>query len=323
MKYQLISQLQKYFSSLIYSVVLFLIFNVFFCFITPCYSNHIENQDNTGNKSFDDLHSIDFVKCQCGSQFVQKLYSQITNDIKNLPCLKAGNDITDQLNKLLEVPNFYDVSHEILKERNPKIKHSKKIDKLVRKTEDYRNKNFDNLKEEEKFNIKKLNRLLIEETYPEATRQIIEKKGTHIKNHILVIQKDGRLCRPESHGKEKLIKGKIYSEIFSDRAENDYIKDIIESINNWSPKNGSDQRQIVIFVHGGLNEFKDSYERANKLLFCEDNIPEDIYPIIINWESGIFTAYTDYVFRIRQGDTFYKAQKVAWTFASPLLSLVI
>lgn len=198
---QLYSKLRKYPSVVIFPVALFLIFNGFSLFIVLCYSDTIENQDNTDNNSFNDLHSIDFVKCQCGSQFVQELYSQITNDIKNLPCLKTGYDITDQLNELLEVPNFYDILYKILKERNPKIEHSKKIDKLVRKTEKYRNKNFDNLKEEEQFNIKKLNRILLEGMYPEPTRHIIENKNNHIKNHVLVIQKDGRLCEPESHGK--------------------------------------------------------------------------------------------------------------------------
>lgn len=81
-------------------------------------------------------------------------------------------------------------------------------------------------------------------------------------------------------------------------------------------------KQILIFIHGGLNSFENSYERARKLVFCcKNRIPENIYPIIINWESGIGTAYTDYVFRIRQGDTFSKGQKVAWTFASPFIFL--
>ena len=166
-KSQMASKLQKYPSVAIFSTALFLIFNVFFCFITPCYSDPIENQDNTGNNSFDDLHStINFSKSQFRFQLtIDDLCEEISKDVVNIPSLKARNNNIDWLNELLKVPDFYD----ILCKTKPRNSYSEKVMKLENKTRKYRKKNFSYLSEERQFNIKKLNRLLLEETYPQAT----------------------------------------------------------------------------------------------------------------------------------------------------------
>lgn len=163
--------------------------------------------------------------------------------------------------------------------------------------------------------------------------KIKDQLKDHMKKHVLVIQKDGRLCVPESHGKETLItKDEVLSDSKEDK-EYEYIDAIIENMKNWHQRNPEQNKQIVIFIHGGLNEFENSYRRVRKLLYCnydeseEDKnsesyrIPENIYPIFINWESGPLSSYWDYVANIRQGETYSGGQKVFWRIASPFIVL--
>lgn len=79
--------------------------------------------------------------------------------------LNAPNNSLGRLNELLMNPNFYD----ILKAKKPNMSISNKITALVDKTKDYRNRSFSDLNYDEKSNIKRLNRLLLEETYPQET----------------------------------------------------------------------------------------------------------------------------------------------------------
>lgn len=94
---------------------------------------------------------------------IEKLYNVINQDIKislNSPCKTIC-----WLNNLLETPNFYDV----LNAKKPNINFSEKTGHLVNETKEYRNKHFSDLNNIERYNIKKLNRLLLEETYPRET----------------------------------------------------------------------------------------------------------------------------------------------------------
>lgn len=65
----------------------------------------------------------------------------------------------------MEIPNFYD----ILYAKKTNMDFSKNIADLVSTTKDYRNKSFSNLNSGEQNNIKRLNRLLLKETYPQET----------------------------------------------------------------------------------------------------------------------------------------------------------
>lgn len=67
------------------------------------------------------------------------------------------------LNKLLETPNLYDLG----KSRwSPKINNNIEVQNLIKETQAYRNKPFNTLKIEQQKNIIRLNRLLLEITYP-------------------------------------------------------------------------------------------------------------------------------------------------------------
>lgn len=108
--------------------------------------------------------SSDFSEDEFGILNIDKLCKVINDDNYNIP-LKTLNNTMESLNKLLNVPNFYD----ILQAKKPSITFSEKIKKLVYKTKAYRGSKFSDLDEDKKSSIKRLNRFLVEEVYPDKT----------------------------------------------------------------------------------------------------------------------------------------------------------
>ena len=59
-------------------------------------------------------------------------------------------------------------------------------------------------------------------------------------------------------------------------------------------------RQILIFVHGGLNTFNQSLTRAKDIA---PNIASNhYYPLFVNWDSGLKSSYLEHLFLVRQGE---------------------
>lgn len=94
---------------------------------------------------------------------IERLCNAIVNDNYNIS-IQAPINTINWLNELLKIASF----HDILREKKPSINFSKNITDLVDKTKDYRNKNYFDLNNDEQNNIKRLNRLLLEETYPQG-----------------------------------------------------------------------------------------------------------------------------------------------------------
>ena len=120
--------------------------------------------------------SSDFRENEFVSPLTKEELWRVINEDKYNVTLKATVNTIDWLNELLECPNFYD----ILNKNKPKSGFSENIKDLVDKTKCYRNKNFSDLKINEQNNIKRLNRLLVEETYPRKTpkSQLINDPGS-------------------------------------------------------------------------------------------------------------------------------------------------
>lgn len=121
----------------------------------------------TKDLKYDELGSKDF----CVDEFrppltIEKLCSVINNENYTIT-LNEPNNTVNRLNELLMIPDFYD----ILQAKKPGMNfpNNKKITELVDKTENYRHKCFSSLINDEQSNIKGLNRLLLEETYPKET----------------------------------------------------------------------------------------------------------------------------------------------------------
>ncbi|MDQ5986398.1 MAG: hypothetical protein CSYNP_02122 [Syntrophus sp. SKADARSKE-3] len=83
-----------------------------------------------------------------------------------------------------------------------------------------------------------------------------------------------------------------------------YIEALFEAVESRSDKCPIQSKDVIIFVHGGLNNLNNSTDRANKLInkyMRGGTCP--YYPILINWDSGFFESYAEHLFAIRQGET--------------------
>jgi pimeloyl-ACP methyl ester carboxylesterase len=58
-------------------------------------------------------------------------------------------------------------------------------------------------------------------------------------------------------------------------------------------------RQILIFVHGGLNSYNTSLQRVNDL--THEIADAHYYPLFVNWDSGLMSSYWEHLFLVRQG----------------------
>ena len=66
-------------------------------------------------------------------------------------------------------------------------------------------------------------------------------------------------------------------------------------------KENTKRKEILIYIHGGLNTNQASYDRTKELLGKKDFVTDCRFPIFINWRSGPFVSYKDHLIRVRQG----------------------
>jgi pimeloyl-ACP methyl ester carboxylesterase len=97
-----------------------------------------------------------------------------------------------------------------------------------------------------------------------------------------------------------------------------HIKRITNGLNATISKQG--KVELLLFVHGGLVPKAEAAKQAGLILekIKEDNLKRKksapyIYPIFVNWESGMDDAYFDHLYRIRQG----RESKILGPISSP------
>jgi len=119
-----------------------------------------------------------------------------------------------------------------------------------------------------------------------SAREVINNSYSPTK-HVIMVNGRGELLNPEN---------KPYKEIDENEYAR-YFENIINNIKNQKTDNG--KKKILIFVHGGLNEFDSALERAKRLYpeISKDNY----YPVFIIWKSGLRSSYFEHLFKIRQG----------------------
>ena len=59
-------------------------------------------------------------------------------------------------------------------------------------------------------------------------------------------------------------------------------------------------RQVLIFVHGGLNTYNQSLARVNEM--TPEILAAHYYPLFVNWDSGLKSSYLEHLFLVRQGE---------------------
>lgn len=105
--------------------------------------------------------------------------------------------------------------------------------------------------------------------------------GAVTRNHSVVVSPDGGGLDPIN--KAALTACRLDSTIAS----------IFNAVND------SNKEHIAVFIHGGLNTVNASDLRVKRLkdIMLRDNV----YPIFINWNSGLISSYAEHIFQARQG----------------------
>lgn len=110
--------------------------------------------DNKSGCSFNDSE----FKKKPDKPNIEDLCHKIEEDFEGINL----NNSIENLNKFIEAPDRY----EKFRLRYPNIDYSEKVNILVTRTQKYRSKEYSKLSRKKQINIQRLNRLLVEETYP-------------------------------------------------------------------------------------------------------------------------------------------------------------
>jgi hypothetical protein len=129
---------------------------------------------------------------------VKQLYEAIKSDRYHLGTISASKNTFDWLNKVLEVPHLFD---QLENEKMPYL--TEEIKKLRDQTSEIRKMTFDKLTEEQQISVKRLNRLMIEVSYPDETPKKDEflKKSVHRFSYLRGI--DGKLPGEQDQDSKK------------------------------------------------------------------------------------------------------------------------
>lgn len=109
--------------------------------------------------------------------------------------------------------------------------------------------------------------------------------------YILSVSQDGEFRPPNKHNLPFQKKLDLLLQ-----GIDDFLKNEQADSNSSSTK-----KNILIYIHGGLNSHEDALERAEKSI--EKMKGSNTYPIFITWRSGYSTTLGDHYFRIRHGET--------------------
>lgn len=82
-----------------------------------------------------------------------------------------------------------------------------------------------------------------------------------------------------------------------------YLSALFDEMKSKAPViNG--KKQLLLFIHGGMNTQRGTIERVEKLNESIRNSitnEEGYYPIFINWQSSLFSSYYDHLLHLRKG----------------------
>lgn len=110
-------------------------------------------------------------------------------------------------------------------------------------------------------------------------------QGSTVSDHFIFIDKNGNMRDKDDN---KIAK---YDEMTE-------IENILSRFN--SLRKERKDLSMIIFIHGGLNSFKNAVKRAKGTY--KRVLSDGQYPIFISWQAGPLTNYRDHLFTIRKGE---------------------
>lgn len=109
--------------------------------------------------------------------------------------------------------------------------------------------------------------------------------SSQLREHAILVDRDGRSLHPDG-------------EYAKSPERSEEVTQHIASITNAIVRSG--KKDILIYVHGGLNTANGSLNKTSELI-SQITAGSDSYPLFINWRSGLWSSYGEHLFTIRQG----------------------
>ncbi|MCI5122304.1 MAG: hypothetical protein D3908_14170, partial [Candidatus Electrothrix sp. AUS4] len=111
--------------------------------------------------------------------------------------------------------------------------------------------------------------------------------------HFLSVSQDGEFRFLENRG---LTPREKFDLIFQS------IDDFLQKKNgDTDPATGTEKKNLLIYIHGGLNSYENCIERAEKSMKVMKNTKT--FPVFITWSSDYLSTLGDHYFLVRYGET--------------------
>ncbi len=138
----------------------------------------------------------------------------------------------------------------------------------------------------------------------------LTESDSSITKHAIFIDNDGRPLLPSTTERARSTPGKIVEVtddtviVRPDTVYERYVHDIMAGIRADSARRGKAPR-LLLRIHGGLNSLDESLDATVKMTksIMADSAT-DYYPLFINWESGLMSAYGEHLFSLRGGKSY-------------------
>lgn len=169
---------------------------------------------------------------------------------------------------------------------------------------------------------------LIPELDPATVSNPRHLDATYFRQHVLMFDSRGQLRDPiaDENAPHVVSATTAYplldasnisytsATIKSNRPRRSYFDDIIAGIEEHRKKHG--RVKLLLFFHGGLNSRGAALARAAKNLadMQASDEDKDIYPIFVNWETGLYASYRDHLLFVHNGQDTYAKGAALWPF---------
>jgi len=130
----------------------------------------------------------------------------------------------------------------------------------------------------------------------------IPSLSTSVCDHIIRVDKDGEIITTFPQYEDVSVSSSFGKVAVYKKLEKEKVDIKIRSIFDKAEKLAGDKEkvEILIYIHGGLNSYKDTNERVFKYA-AKIMTDGKKYPIFISWPSDTFDTYFEQVTSIREG----------------------
>ena len=122
----------------------------------------------------------------------------------------------------------------------------------------------------------------------------IQPKSQNFWQHVIAFDANGDPINPKTQKSFERRHAYRNDELF-----HDHIKPIVHKIAN---RVSEGKPKVILYFHGALNRRAAALNNSIQHYNCfDDEFQSDFYPVFVNWDSSIWSAYWHHLVKVRQG----------------------